>query len=70
HGLKRFDAGAQGEHKLLRGFEPVTTHSLHYIQHPEFRGAIDRFLDEEREHIEQFNEDAKRWLPYKNVSHS
>lgn len=64
-GLKRFDAGAQGEHKLLRGFEPVTTESFHYIKHPEFRGAIDHFLFQEKEYIEQYREDAKAWLPYK-----
>ena len=64
-GLNRFDAGAQGEHKLLRGFEPVATESFHYIRHPEFRGAIDNFLFQEREYIEQYREDAKAWLPYK-----
>ncbi|KZY68180.1 hypothetical protein A3742_11960 [Oleiphilus sp. HI0071] len=64
-GLNRFDAGAQGEHKLLRGFEPVATQSFHYIRHPEFRGAIDQFLSSEREYIEQYREDAKSWLPYK-----
>jgi len=63
--LKRFDAGAQGEHKLLRGFEPVSTHSYHYIAHPEFKSAIDAFLSDEREHIEQYKADATRWLPYK-----
>jgi uncharacterized protein len=64
-GLNRFDAGAQGEHKLLRGFEPVATESFHYIRDPEFRGAIDNFLFQEREYIEQYREDAKAWLPYK-----
>ena len=65
HKLERFDAGAQGEHKLLRGFEPVQTESYHYIRHPEFRAAIDAFLKDEREYIEQYKEDAERWLPYK-----
>ena len=37
HGLARFDAGAQGEHKLLRGFLPVETHSAHWIADPRFR---------------------------------
>ena len=64
-GLNRFDAGAQGEQKLLRGFEPVATESFHYIRHPEFRGAIDNFLFQEREYIEQYREDARAWLPYK-----
>lgn len=64
--LQRFDAGAQGEHKLLRGFEPVSTCSYHYITHSDFKGAIDAFLTEESEHIEQYKEDAMRWLPYKS----
>ena len=66
NGMQRFDAGAQGEHKLLRGFEPVPTASFHNIRHPDFRAAITNFLHEEKEHIEQYREDAKRWLPYKN----
>lgn len=64
-GLERFDAGAQGEHKLLRGFEPVSTTSFHFIRHPDFRAAIDGFLSQEREYIEQYREDAQAWLPYK-----
>lgn len=64
-GLERFDAGAQGEHKLLRGFEPVSTQSFHFIRHPDFRAAIDGFLSQEREYIEQYREDARAWLPYK-----
>ncbi|MTI93536.1 MAG: N-acetyltransferase, partial [Pseudomonas stutzeri] len=39
-GLQRFDAGAQGEHKLIRGFEPVITRSWHYLQHPGLRAAV------------------------------
>lgn len=65
HGIKRFDAGAQGEQKLLRGFEPVKTISYHYLEHEPFRHAVSNFLEEEREHIERYREDALRWLPYK-----
>jgi uncharacterized protein len=68
HGLSRFDAGAQGEHKLLRGFEPLCTFSYHYIPHAEFARAIDLFLEEEKEYVEQYREDAKAWLPYKKSS--
>jgi predicted N-acyltransferase len=68
HKLHCFDAGAQGEHKLLRGFEPQCTFSYHLIQHAEFAHAIDRFLEEEKEHVEQYREDAKSWLPYKNAN--
>lgn len=47
NGLSRFEPGAQGEHKIARGFEPVGTRSLHYIADPVFREAISRSLDEE-----------------------
>lgn len=45
--LQRFDAGAQGEHKIARGFVPITTYSNHWIQHSDFSQAIKRFLNEE-----------------------
>lgn len=48
HGLARVEAGAQGEHKLSRGYLPVATHSLHWIAEPRFRHAVARYLDEER----------------------
>lgn len=47
-GLPRVEAGAQGEHKLARGYEPITTHSAHYIAHPGLRDAIADYLDRER----------------------
>ncbi len=47
HGL-RVEAGAQGEHKLARGYLPVAVHSLHYIPDPGFRTAVARYLDHER----------------------
>ena len=48
HGLARVEAGAQGEHKLARGYLPVPVHSLHWIADPGFRKAIARYLDQER----------------------
>lgn len=48
-GLARFEPGAQGEFKLLRGFEPVFTHSFHWVRHPAFREAISRAVAEESE---------------------
>ena len=65
HGIKRFDPGAQGEHKILRGFEPVKTWSLHWIAHEGFREAIDRFLAQEKLGIAQYKEDATTMLPFK-----
>jgi predicted N-acyltransferase len=64
-GLSRYDAGAQGEHKLVRGFEPVKTHSLHWIKHPEFKDAIARYLKSEDVGIEQHIEQAIEMLPFK-----
>ena len=52
-GLARVEAGAQGEHKLARGYLPSETHSLHWIADPHFRDAIARFLDQEHEMMEQ-----------------
>ncbi|MFK7945193.1 MAG: GNAT family N-acetyltransferase [Paracoccaceae bacterium] len=51
HGLKRVEAGAQGGHKLARGYEPVTTRSLHFIADPNFRGAVEHYLEGERDAI-------------------
>ncbi|MCA0273250.1 MAG: GNAT family N-acetyltransferase [Proteobacteria bacterium] len=47
-GLSRVEAGAQGDHKLARGYLPVATHSLHWIAEPRFREAVARYLAEER----------------------
>ena len=48
HGLARVEAGAQGEHKLARGYMPTTTYSAHWIRDAGFRKAVDRYLKEER----------------------
>ncbi len=48
-GLARVEAGAQGQHKIARGYEPVATHSAHWIANDSFRDAIARYLDAERE---------------------
>ena len=65
-GLSRFDAGAQGEHKIKRGFEPVETYSFHWIKHPEFSAAIRHFLDQEKQHIGRYIIEAKQQLPYRS----
>ncbi len=52
-GLARVEAGAQGEHKLARGYVPVTTWSAHYIADPGFRSAIDDFLVRERHAVDR-----------------
>ena len=64
-GLSRFDAGAQGEHKIQRGFRPILTQSLHWIAHPDFRAAIDRFLEEETPEVEAYCQAAEGLLPFR-----
>ncbi|WGV21358.1 GNAT family N-acetyltransferase [Pseudomonas putida] len=64
-GLQRFDAGAQGEHKLIRGFEPVLTRSWHYLLHPGLRRAVEDFLVQEREGVRAYAEEARGMLPYR-----
>mgnify|MGYP001080152154 CR=1 FL=1 len=64
-GLKRFDAGAQGEHKLVRGFEPQLTTSWHYLTHPGLRDAVADFLQEEREGVRAWADEARDALPYR-----
>jgi len=54
-GLKRVEAGAQGEHKLARGYLPVTTHSAHYIAHPGLRNAVADYLERERRDVEEMS---------------
>ncbi|MEO0681324.1 MAG: GNAT family N-acetyltransferase [Pseudomonadota bacterium] len=54
-GLKRVEAGAQGEHKLARGYLPVETRSLHWIADPGFRDAVEDFLEQERRMVRQEN---------------
>lgn len=65
HGLESFDSGAQGEHKIQRGFEPITTYSNHWVANEGFAKAINNFLDEERAHIERYRQEAATLLPFK-----
>ncbi len=64
-GLKRVEAGAQGEHKLLRGYEPVATYSSHYITHPGLRQAVGNYLTRERQAIEADIEALAEHGPYR-----
>lgn len=65
-GLARFDAGAQGEHKLIRGFEPVLTQSWHQLQEP-LHAAVTDFLLRERQGIQAYQLDAQGYLPYRQA---
>ncbi|PDT01924.1 GNAT family N-acetyltransferase [Rhizobium chutanense] len=64
-GLKRVEAGAQGEHKLARGYLPVTTHSAHYIAHAGLRRAIGDYLARERADVEQMSEVFTEHSPFR-----
>ncbi len=66
HGIQTFEPGAQGEHKITRGFEPTITRSAHYIAHPQFRQAIGDFLAEETPHIEQRCKGLSNLLPFRS----
>ncbi|MEF2073249.1 GNAT family N-acetyltransferase [Consotaella aegiceratis] len=63
--LALVEAGAQGEHKLARGYEPVTTHSAHYIEHPGLRAAIEDYLEREREDIADLTDSLGEHTPYR-----
>jgi uncharacterized protein len=63
-GLARFDAGAQGEHKLIRGFEPTLTQSWHKLV-PGLHEAVENFLQRERPGVRAYAEEARQYLPYR-----
>ncbi|MFT6102809.1 MAG: putative N-acyltransferase [Granulosicoccus sp.] len=65
NGLTRFDPGAQGEHKIQRGFTPITTYSSHWIANDDFSQAIERFLVQENKEVQQYLKDAAENLPFK-----
>ncbi len=64
--MKLFEAGAQGEHKLARGFLPTITYSAHEVRHPAFRQAIGRFVEEEKEYLDRSVEEYSRHDPYRD----
>jgi hypothetical protein len=67
HKIARVEAGAQGEHKLARGYVPTPTYSLHWIADPGFRRAVDRFLREERAHAEEHRAMLAEYAPFRKV---
>jgi len=68
HGLKCVQAGAQGEHKVARGYEPVITRSAHFIPNRSFRDAVAQFLEAEREGVAAEIDWLRRDLPYRESS--
>jgi predicted N-acyltransferase len=68
NGLKSVQAGAQGEHKVARGYEPVITRSAHFLPNRSFRDAVADFLETEREAVAGEIEWLRRELPYRSPS--
>ena len=66
-GLARVEAGAQGEHKLARGYLPCQTHSLHWVGDPGFAKAIGQYLQAERDAVEADIEILTSYGPFRNV---
>ena len=63
--MQRVEAGAQGEHKLARGYLPVETHSLHWIADPGFRRAIASYLEAERQAVDEEIEVLTGYGPFR-----
>ena len=70
-GLHYFDPGTQGEHKLIRGFIPQKTHSLHRVYDPCFEPAIANFCQQDRDYMQQYRQQAHDALPFniENMPH-
>ena len=64
-GLKTVESGAQGGHKMARGYAPELTWSAHYVPDPAFRDAIDNFLERERAAVAGDREFLSEMLPFK-----
>ena len=66
-GLTRVEAGAQGEHKLARGYSPVITYSAHDITHEGLRAAVADFVKRERAHVAEVNNELETFAPFKKT---
>jgi hypothetical protein len=65
HGVAVFEPGAQGEHKISRGFIPVATHSFHHVRDPVFRQAIANYLQKEHEWMEHYRQKLEDLEPFR-----
>ena len=65
HGVQRFEGGAQGEHKMARALLPVQATSAHWLAHPAFAEAVDRFLQREGAGVADYLESLNQRLPFK-----
>ena len=64
-GIAAFEGGAQGEHKLARGFLPETTWSAHWLRHPEFADAVEKFLRREAAGVARYIDELGEHSPFK-----
>ena len=64
-GIAVFEGGAQGEHKLARGFLPVETLSAHWLKQPQFADAVEQFLKRETDGIGRYVDELAEHSPYK-----
>lgn len=65
-GIRTFEGGAQGEHKLARGFLPVTTRSAHWLAHPQFARAVEDYLQQETSAISGYVDELNERSPFKH----
>lgn len=65
HTLARFDPGAQGEHKIPRGFEPIMCHSVHWLAQPDFHRGITDFVHQEHPYVVEYCQEMQQKLPFK-----
>lgn len=70
HGFTRFEGGAQGEHKMARALMPVRTHSTHWLAHPAFSDAVERFLAREGEGVQNYLEHLEERSPFRRNASS
>ena len=68
HGVQRFEGGAQGEHKMARALLPTPTHSAHWLAHPAFADAVERFLEREGEGVAQYLDHLEQRSPFRKTA--
>lgn len=67
HGVARFEGGAQGEHKMARALMPTPTHSAHWLAHPAFADAVERFLEREADGVSKYLEHLENRTPFRQA---
>ena len=65
--INQFNPGTQGEHKILRGFEPIYCYSNHSLKELAFHEAVERFIQQETTQIQQYKINAEKLLPFKQT---